>query len=412
MTRRNSPLFEWRADLLAMALSLALVACRDAGDATSLRATVRDSAGVEIVEIRGDPWTAPEWARVDTPAVVRIAPDNSRPETLFGRLRGALRLDDGHIVTLDAASNEIRVFDTTGALISRRGRRGQGPGELESPWRLVRARGDSIAIADLTGYIEVFSLKNQGTRRVRLTELGAMSTPQVLDNFPDGGFLLINNGFGGQPHPGRNTLTSTLSRMSATGDSLVPLGEHRDTYMVFAQQGNSVEQIETLFWAEPGMGGLSTGYVWCVQEEFRCDIRTLDGHLARSVRARVPVHTVTDADVLELLALRLRGARTPSDSATMTARIAQADRFPRFPMLQLIRVDSRDRIWVHPFTWRSAGATVTWIVFASNGTLLGTIALPSRLQVFDIGDDYVLGGEQDADDAQGVVLYRFTVLQR
>src|SRR5688572_29580237 len=67
-------------------------ACTDGRAPDDVRVVTRDSAGVEIAEIQGDPWDAPVWGRLDTTGVLRIEPDDARPETLFGSIQDALRL--------------------------------------------------------------------------------------------------------------------------------------------------------------------------------------------------------------------------------------------------------------------------------------------------------------------------------
>ena len=81
----------------------------------------------------------------------------------------------------------------------------------------------------------------------------------------------------------------------------------------------------------------------------------------------------------------------------------------RFPVLSLIRTDVRGRIWIRPYIWREADRQRPWVVLDPSGAVLGTVALPWDMQVFDIGEDYVLGTERDEDDAEEVVMYRFSV---
>src|SRR5688500_8682526 len=132
-----------------IAAALRVAACADRDADPGLRVITRDSAGVEIADIQGNPWSAPVWALTDSADVFRIVPDDARPETLFSRIRGTLRLRDGRIAVLDIGRHRVLLFADDGAFLGSVGRQGQGPGELAQPWRLIRASGDSAGAYDL-----------------------------------------------------------------------------------------------------------------------------------------------------------------------------------------------------------------------------------------------------------------------
>src|SRR5688500_9497567 len=87
-----------------------VTACAERGAHERIDLVTRDSSGIEIAELQADPWSAPVWAALDTVGVLRIVPDETRPETLFGRVRGTLRLSDGSIAVLDIARYKVLVF--------------------------------------------------------------------------------------------------------------------------------------------------------------------------------------------------------------------------------------------------------------------------------------------------------------
>src|SRR5687768_13249411 len=160
-----------RIMLLNSALGLAAAvsgACADGSHRDEIRVSTRDSSGVQIAQIQGDPWAAPTWATLDTGDVLRIAPDETRPETLFGRVRGVLRLSDGSIAVLDVGRHRVQRFAADGSLLRSIGRQGQGPGELDQPWRLIRAPADTVGVYDMAGHLEMFPSSGDGARRVRL----------------------------------------------------------------------------------------------------------------------------------------------------------------------------------------------------------------------------------------------------
>jgi hypothetical protein len=396
--------------VLGVATLLGLAACADRENPGALSVTRRDSAGVEIVDIRGAPWSAPEWATVDTINVFRIIPDDSRPETLFGRVRGTLRMADGRIAVLDLGRHAVQLFAADGSFLRTIGREGQGPGELAQPWRLIRASGDTIGVYDQEGHVELLSLEDDGSRRIRFPAPAGGSTGQVLGSLAAGDYLAIQNELAGKMHEGTIPLYSRFQVLSSAGDTSPTLSRHQSAQFSFRKTSDKLMRtVETLFWAEPGMAVLPSGYAWCLATDFNCEIRSRDGTHVRTIRATVATAPVTDGDVAELTAMRLADAASASDSASIRAGIAEADRMPRFPVATLIRSDSRGRIWMRPYVWRGSDRVARWLVFELTGEVLGTVRMPAGFQVYDIGASYVLGTERGADDVEEVVMYSYEV---
>jgi hypothetical protein len=67
------------------------------------------------------------------------------------------------------------------------------------------------------------------------------------------------------------------------------------------------------------------------------------------------------------------------------------------PPYRALLVDAADMLWVQDFP-RAGSAVVTWRVFASDGRTVAEVALPSELEVYEIGLDYVLGRAVNEDE--------------
>lgn len=65
----------------------------------------------------------------------------------FGSVRSVLLDRDGSVYVVDPSYRQVSVFDSTGALLRRIGRRGTGPGEYTNPYSLAWL-GDSLALLD------------------------------------------------------------------------------------------------------------------------------------------------------------------------------------------------------------------------------------------------------------------------
>jgi hypothetical protein len=76
---------------------------------------------------------------------------------MLGALGGIGVTRAGAVVVLDAGLSHVRVYDSTGALLERFGREGEGPAEFKSARALAVSPNDEIAVYDLSGRIQVFA---------------------------------------------------------------------------------------------------------------------------------------------------------------------------------------------------------------------------------------------------------------
>ena len=138
-TRRMAVL----SSVLAVAF-LALAACGP-GSQTTEACSVRDSAGVRIVE-----FSAPTAERrvVDQPLIVIGNVDGDPAHELF-RVSTAFLSSDERVVVANAGTHEIRVFDSFGRHLRSIGGPGEGPGEFQS-LDVVEELGDGrFAVLDV-----------------------------------------------------------------------------------------------------------------------------------------------------------------------------------------------------------------------------------------------------------------------
>lgn len=109
--------------------------------------TVRDSAGVRIVENLSPAWGDGDGLRVGVEPVALIGADESDPDDFIGRLAGAVLMDDGRVVVADASTREVRVHAPDGSFLQRFGGQGGGPGEFSRSIALYRGLGDTLVVA-------------------------------------------------------------------------------------------------------------------------------------------------------------------------------------------------------------------------------------------------------------------------
>ncbi len=148
----------------AIAAAIASAGC-DAGPsagsapADGAAVTVRDSAGIEIVENHAPEnppeqfWTLdpePEFVLggTDGPAARSPAADRDDRDGRILYVRGLARLVDGRIAVLSEGNHRLFVFESSGRLSKAIGGRGAGPGEFSRPVRMQYLPPDTLAVWD------------------------------------------------------------------------------------------------------------------------------------------------------------------------------------------------------------------------------------------------------------------------
>ena len=78
-----------------------------------------------------------------------IGEDDTDPNSMFSRLR-SIQIDDrDDIYALDTKEIKVKVFDKNGRFLRSFGKKGQGPGEVDRPYRMELTRDNRLVIADM-----------------------------------------------------------------------------------------------------------------------------------------------------------------------------------------------------------------------------------------------------------------------
>src|SRR5690606_2813863 len=118
LRRGVHPMQRFTKMLLALGLTGVLAACGGAPGSADWAGTVRDSAGIRIVENpavglwrRGEEWRVVEE--------LRIGVTEGEPEYMFGNITGMAADRDGRIYVLDQQAQEVRIFDAQGTFLRK-----------------------------------------------------------------------------------------------------------------------------------------------------------------------------------------------------------------------------------------------------------------------------------------------------
>ena len=142
-------------------------------------ASVRDSAGVTIVENQPSEAPLPYIARLDS-SYLRIGVLDGDPEYIFSAIVGLRELDGGGVLVAEGQARELRVYDASGLHVRTFGGGGDGPGEFGALSGLVGLAGDTVWVWDgrsdrLTSFLTsgelVEAITSAADPAGRLTEL-------------------------------------------------------------------------------------------------------------------------------------------------------------------------------------------------------------------------------------------------
>jgi hypothetical protein len=396
-------------DVAMIALTALLVgsfACRS--DEASARVTVRDSAGIEIVESSTSAWTsATAWRVADTPSVV--IGDERDSTARFGNVRTLTRLASGRIVIADGSADHLRYFSPDGVLERTVGRRGAGPAEFNFIAWIAALPGDSLLVLDANNHR--FALFDSAGGLVRSTNV-----PGARFQFPapkailGDGTLLSSRlaGDAGPPRLGPRRFTTVWIRISRDLRIIDTLGTSPggDGYLVACGQpgeGMGICNYSGLF------ERTGTFTAWrdrlFVGDGDRYEIAVIDtsGRTIQSIRRLQTPRPVTTDAIAAQRAERI--GRYPNESRREAERVYAEIPVPEtMPAYSRVVADAEGNLWVEEYRV-TADEPLRWTVFDSAGRMLGTLAVPPTLRIMEIHRDVLIGVARDSLDVPQVRVY-------
>jgi hypothetical protein len=295
------------------------------------------------------------------------------------------------------------------------GGRGDGPGEFQE-LSATPYRGDSIMARDSRRWVHSFydSDGNLGrTLGLNLMETDpstgfptAATSLQLV--FGDGSFLASRSAV--TPLGGPTETVShppvTFLRYSAEGTLLDTIGVYATPAIrLLAGDSPLVGTGPPFFHRFVSTADETSVYVGSVDGFEIRRVSVLDGS-ETLIRASHVDLTTTDAD-REAYRESARhyaelGRREPQDVERALLEVEFPETTPPFSQLM---ADSEGYLWVRHYKPGRSQGPETWSVFSPEGYLLGTLETPERLEVRQIGSDFILGVWIDEFDVQFVRKY-------
>ena len=132
-----------------------------------------------------------------------------------------------------------------------------------------------------------------------------------------------------------------------------------------------------------------------------------DGSLVRIVRREHESRVPRPADILVSPTLRPE-LRIPLEEEMR--KVPQSQLAPNFPAFAEVMSDAAGYLWVQEFDPpRERRPVLLWTVFNPEGRVLGFVETPPGLEIYEIGEDYILG---HAEDELGVEYVQVWPLER
>jgi hypothetical protein len=372
-------------------LALWAVACRESAST----ARVIDSSGVRIVESMTPRWRGGVAWHVDTVPMLDLAGAGEGEVYEFGRVSGAVRWADGSLAVANGETAEVRAYSHTGAWRWTAGKRGEGPGEFNRLSGLAAYRGDSLVAFDFwLGRATLLSAAGQVGRTFTVSRPGTRVRRLVA--LSDTTFLAMVIGADeSAARVGRVRYPAALVRTGREGTILDTLWTLPSEESYLAEMGD----IRPLFAHNAHIASRGGGLIAGSGDSLDYRVYSPRGDLASIVRRPGVDLTVTRAEADQERASYL----TPDSPSWLRALVASLPVPATRPAFDQLVVDAEGAVWLRPYV--SPGAApgpVDWEVFDPLGIWLGTVALPSRLRVFEIGAAYVLGVYRDGEGVDRV----------
>ena len=382
-------------------------------------ATIRDSAGIEIVENHAPVWDSGEFWTVDPePEFVLGGLEASGDSAHFiWDIRAVKPLSDGRIAMLaPRGDHKVLVYETAGRLSAAFARSGRGPGEFQNPVAMQVLPGDTVAVWDVMfGPVYYFDPSGEILRERRI-DLGALTETVQAEGWipnetpwplPDGSFKISvypdswappdRSGVVYRPPRGFVRIDSAYSAHSFGGwwDGPETLstqwGDNLYSMLPFATSAGMT------FGGEP-----LSAYV-TNNDSYEVHQFSATGVLQRIVRRSAGPVAVTDEEYerWRAFAVELNPHRDWRKWNRLTGELPR----PHHPIIMGMKVDTEGFLWIlDGLPYR--GDTSDFSVFDPEGRWLGTVHLPAP-GMYWIGEDFILATRIDYDTGiQSVERYR------
>lgn len=392
---------------LAVAVSMFMVVagCEpDQHGGTDLATLTRDSAGILIIGNAKPTEGSRVWQVGPRPALTIGVREGEHPDMLH-QVEDATKLPDGRIVIANRGDDELRVFDASGNWLESWGGRGEGPGEFSGLNHVDTWPGDSIiAWSGPASSILVFDSDGSFGRSFKL---------ETNDEDPMG-FYVFPAAVTAAGSILAGQIPSIFDRVrveirDAEGRLQSSLGEHPgiETHRVesVSASGRMITMYEVIFGPTVAQVPWGDLIVHSLNDRYEIRAFAVDGTLARIVRRDHAARPPTAEEVGDYIEEQVSGY--PDDiAAEQRGRYESVPVAENMPAFTSVMVDKLNHLWVEEYELPGEERPGSlWTVFDAQGRVLGFVESPDGLEIFEIGEDYIMGRWRDELEVEYVQVW-------
>jgi len=363
--------------------------------------------GVREVYNAAPRWGADEaWRAADEPRLM-LGVSVGEPYEMFTN-PAALMLPDGRIVVVDRGANELRYFASDGSYLYTRGRSGEGPGEyggIGTVW----ARPDGGLIVDDFRLRRLTRLDAEGELEETFTLQShemEYTTARAIALFADRSLLTQTTKRPFPQVPAGQIEWQMLGLFTYTPDGTDP--RHVADLPYMERSGGEMGMV---FYARSYFVADPEGRVFFTDSRsFEVTTYGLDGAVQQRFRRAGEPIVVTEADKQAWIDKSRANIEEFGGDPQAEARVANMHYPELMPTVAGMMRDEVGNVWVRRYLGVKYSWAIfyeshqafqpdesVWDVFTPDGIWLGTVELPPRGYVLQIGDDWILAtGESDA----------------
>ena len=365
--------------MLAVSCLALFAACVD--DASDPEAAGR----AEAMDLFSE-WPGDESLRIAAEPSLVVGSDESLP---LGYVSGAVFFGDG-VAIADRMSHEVLILDAAGRLLSRHGRRGEGPGEYMNLAGIAR-HADGLVTSDAS-HLRVTRLDASGgyTGETKLTLVGPYLMSRIIGAF--GNSVLLKSwgmGWWGPSPAGpmeiRQPVTYEIVRLSdgeVVFEGTRP-GEERWAVRELTAEGLPSSSWEPVIFGRTAVSAVTNRYAYLADTDSITITRYDEAGTAVEVSFEQPRQSA-EADWVRFVSDTLRA--NPFRSIRLLENLPARSTLPAF---SAIKGGADGLLWIREYP-DPLQDQVVWVGFSEAWERKKRITMPVRLHVLDISEDRVL----------------------
>ena len=350
-------------------------------------------------------WPGDESFRIAAEPSLVVGLDESLP---LGRVSGAVFFGDG-IAIADVRSYEVLILDAAGRLLSRHGRRGEGPGDYMNLAAIAR-HGDGLVTWDAY-HIRVTRLDASGVYvgQTKLRPVGGYRMTRIVGAFGNSVLLEISEtGWRGRSPAGpmeiRHPVTYEIVRLSdgeVVFEGTRPGEEQWALREVYNDAGNLIHGGRPVTFGRTAVSAVTDRYAYLADTDSITITRYDEAGTAVKVSFEQPRQSA-EADWVRFVSDTLRANQFITEFGLRLLEDLPAR--STLPAYSAMKGGADGLLWIREYP-NPLQDQVVWVGFSEAWERKKRITMPVRLHVLDISEDRVLVQAKGAHDEDLIEVY-------